>query len=100
MEASQQLQLDEEYKIKILYYMRIYYAYLKNFGMNYRQLLLELNKNNSRFPVVLQLFFEKLHNEYNITYLVNEIVYPNDVTYEEMYSLNERIKILYESILY
>ena len=93
-------EFDEKYKIKILYHMHIYYVYLKTFGMNYRQLLIELNKTNSNFPIILKLFFEKIHDEYEIKYLVEDVIYPLNATYEELNSLNERIKKLFESILY
>lgn len=93
-------EFDINYKIKILYHMRIYYAYLKTFGMNYRQHLLELNKTNSTFPNVLKLFFEKIYDEYEIKYLVEDTIYPDNATDEDIYSLHERLKRLYESILY
>ena len=93
-------EFDDKYKIKILYHMRIYYAYLKMFGMNYRQLLLDLNKTNSTLPNVLRLFFEKIYDEYEIKYLVEDAIYPDNATDEDIYSLHERIKKLYESILY
>jgi hypothetical protein len=93
-------EFDIKYKIKILYHMRIYYAYLKTFGMNYRQLLLDLNKTNSTFPNVLKLFFEKIYDDYKIKYLADDEIYPDNATDEDIYSLHERIKKLYESILY
>ena len=98
-EATQVPQQDENRSIQILYLMRIYYAYLKSYGMNYRQLLIELNKNNSSFQIVSRLFFEKIHDEYEIKYLVEDIIYPLDFTYEELLTLNDRIKTLYDSIL-
>ena len=79
--------------------MRIYYAYLKSFGMNYRQLILELNKTESSFPIVSRLFFEKLHDEYDFTYLIDDIEYPIEFTYVELSTLNDKIKNLFDSIL-
>ena len=64
-QKEQKVQQVDDIRLKqILYHMRIYYAYLKSFGMNYRKILLELNKNESSFPIVSRLFFEKLHDEY------------------------------------
>ena len=99
MESIQEPQLDEKRTKQILYLMRIYYAYLKRFGMNYRQHLINLDKNNSSFQIVSRLFFEKIHDEYEIKYLVEDIIYPLDFTYEELLTLNDRIKTLYDSIL-
>jgi hypothetical protein len=99
MESIQEPQLDEKRTKQILYLMRIYYAYLKRFGMNYRRHLINLDKNNSSFQIVSRLFFEKIHDEYEIKYLVEDIIYPLDFTYEELLTLNDRIKILYDSIL-
>jgi hypothetical protein len=98
-EATQVPQQDENRSIQILYLMRIYYAYLKSYGMNYRQILIELNKNNSSFQIVSRLFFEKLHDEHEFNYLIDDITYPVNFTYEEMLFLNDKIKDLYDSIL-
>jgi len=68
--ASQEQKVDDIRLKQILYHMRIYYAYLKNFGMNYRQILLKLNKNESSFPIVSRLFFEKLHTLLKMLYIL------------------------------
>lgn len=99
MEATQEVQLDEKRIKEILYHMRIYYAYLKLFGMNYRQLILEINKTESSFQIVSRLFFEKLYDEYEIKYLIDDIEYPIDFTYVDLTILNDKIKNLFDSIL-
>ena len=99
MEATQEVQLDEKRTKQILYHMRIYYAYLKSFGMNYRQLILELNKTESSFQIVSRLFFEKLYDEFGFKYLIDDIEYPIDFTYVDLFTLNDKIKNLFDSIL-
>jgi hypothetical protein len=99
MEATQEVQLDEKRTKQILYHMRIYYAYLKSFGMNYRPLILEINKTESSFQIVSRLFFEKLYDEFAYTYLIDDIEYPIDFTYVDLTTLNDKIKNLFDSIL-
>ena len=99
-QKEQKVQQVDDIRLKqILYHMRIYYAYLKSFGMNYRKILLELNKNESSFPIVSRLFFEKLHDEYEFKYLIEDVVYPLNFTYVELSTLNDKIKNLFDSIL-
>ena len=88
-------------ELQIFYMMKIYFAYLKLLGMEYRQMLIELNKTNSNFQIVSRIFFEKLYTDEKLTYIIDckLVVYPLSVTYEEMDTLNTKIFSLYNSIL-